>query len=384
MTMQRLQMGQVGLGPEIQPWNEIGVRNPFYTNNANFNTNPALRIGISRFSGRVGVGQGVNTFAYATAGNNPVLDAWVHGNGGGDDPSLVQYAQTQAGFSSIWQSGVAVAGAVTNRYGQGLGVAGWAKLQYTGAGAGDVNWGIYGEGIRGAGTQGFGSIWACELAIVNLMGDAENPLVQGGSPYKLGRAGQSLGLVIQSGGGREGFSYTADNPLVISNSDAMFYGGICIEDGTILGRGGGRPEGFMLPLGVSVAWHRPVLANQLPATTFSIHSSITEDGTPIEIAANDFGFNLRLINGQNLMRVVPGPNIVNHLIVRPSAATFPVVLEASGTDGLRFVASSYSSAIAGYPVYADQAAARADTALPLGREYVITGSDIKHIKRVQT
>lgn len=238
--------------------------------------------------------------------------------------SAYQYFQTQAKFSSISSRGIALSAVVSSELDSAIGVGSLAVLKA--GGLGTEVWGGYTQADREAGTLGIGSVWAHEFCILNLAGEQTDPLRKGGSPYNQGFAGQSLGVMIQSGSGATN-SFRADNPLAITVGKGGFFRGIVFEDGAIR-PASGFAEALLMPANMVASWYGNVDENKV----LEIGSTISEDTYAQQLIFNDFGMNYRLPNGNNMFSVEYVAGAANGIAVQPGATGVPSRIKAEGTD----------------------------------------------------
>ncbi len=243
----------------------------------------------------------------------------------GPPGSRIQYAQTQARVYADSLTGLAISGAAMPSSGEGIGVAGFGRLDSSSS-ATNV-WGGYFEGVRGAGTEGDGSVWGIEIGVMKFDGVPDSS-ERGGTPYNQGWNGQTLGLMIQCGGGNTN-AQNADNPLVFARSSggAAFYRGIVFESGS-LESPSGRAEAIMLPEDYDISWYGAGDSSRV----FNIGSTISDASANAELIATNDGLVYRTLAGDGLLTVARVGSAANRLKISAAVTGSPVRLEAEGAD----------------------------------------------------
>lgn len=238
--------------------------------------------------------------------------------------SANQYLQTQAKLDSITSRGIALSGLAVADLDDVIGHSGVAVLRA--GGLGRQAWGGYSQGDRELGTFGLGSVWAHEFCSMNMAGETTDPNKKGGSPYNQGFAGQTLGVMIQSGSGATN-SFRSDNPLAITVGKGGFFRGIVFEDGAIRSASGFN-EAVLMPSQHVFSWYGEVDHNKV----LEVGSTITEDTYAQQLIFNDFGMNYRIANGNNMFSVDYVPNATNGVAIQAGTTGIPARVKAKGTD----------------------------------------------------
>jgi len=253
-----------------------------------------------RWPGRIFLGQAA-LFPGETSTGNAGWTSWLYNSSLGDevaDGKRLAYFETQARFvSSSNLGGIAIVGAsrTTNDLNAadpiGGAFAAWLKDNPIGSTTKDWEvWAIYAEGGR---EKAGGSTWAAEFAAINLYATPTQQRL----PFTGGYPNQTLGIILQSGGGNTN-SYPADVGIGFVGNTNTFNTAIAIDDAALGVQSDGRKHILRAPTNTVMKWYarREVTTGSTTTVfndqTFDLLVSRTLNDK-ISIVVNDFGIVVR-------------------------------------------------------------------------------------------